>query len=1457
MSYGQAAYQINANGKQAYVNQVDNKAILNWQNFNIAAGHGVEFRQVDSLASGNLVPGASFTTLNRIWDANPSVIAGNITQGAGQKGNVILVNTNGIAFMGGSQVNLNSFTASSLGIADKFILDTLLPGDGQPQYVGTSGFVKVFEGAQITAGEQGRIMLIAPTVINQGSISAPGGQVVLAAGTKAYLRAASSYGDSNVRGLMVEVDSPADLTGYNVANTGVKDGVLDGQAVDLTDSALDQLGNATNLGKLTATTGNVTMVGFAVNQLGLARASTSVVANGSVYLLAKDSHVMPSAADLNATGSRSARAGRVVLGAGSVTEVLPETGDTTTSLDGSTGQGLAAPSRVQILGNDVRLSSGSVVRVPGGVVDITAVDKPLNIDGVGAINPFTQAGRNQVSNTARVHMADGALIDVSGLSGVEVSTARNTVEVELRGDELKDSPVNRSGALRGEKVYVDVERALARAQSGKSTLIAKDSLEGYQDRLGRTVGERSTQGGTVNIKSQGEVILETASTINLSGGSVKYTPALVKSTLLFAEGKRMEVSDADANVRYDGIATRYEIGYDRWNKTETIDLGEYIHFDPGYTEGKAAGALNIVGMGGTVLQSSIMGKTIVGERQLAAGIAPKGAQLQVGSSMSDGDFKNFQKVRIGHSFQQLASSFNFGDELASRFKDNLFIDTDKLGEDLITELTVYSNKDAVVEQDVALPNKGALSITASSVSVNANVSAAGGNIAVNARENQADPDSPFVLATADVAVAAGVTLSTAGKWVNHSVGFGDPNNKGVATDGGSVTISAIGDALLGASSLVDVSGSAWLQPDGSLKYGSGGTVSISANEGVKSELSQPGRVELNGSVQGFGFEDGGTLKLSSGFVQIGGQPGQSDNALFLGAEWLSAGGFENITITGREGVTLADDVVLAPQLQSRVLTPGFAVQTSGTDMTAMTSLLAKPVHERSPVNLTLTADSQSLGDITLGLGSLTTVDAGGAVTLNAAHQISILGTVQAEAGRIQASLSGPLDKAFDTTSSIWLGDHSRLDVSGTALTYVGPNGKPLGKVLDGGSVSLTASTGYVIAKEGSTIDVSGSTPIYLDEPNEAGGIGRHLGSGAGAVSISAREGVVLDGTLLAQAGSAEWIGGKFSVSLGNDNLPTDGLGFPRLASVLSIEPSVSVQAQGLHQGQVVPTSFSESSRLDVGRIEAAGFDQIALSSKDAIRLGDGVSIGASRSLPLRSVTLDAPRIETSGGEATVAAALVRLGNESTLRQSVTNTPVVGSGVLAVDAKRIEVVGKSTLTGMSETRLNASEQIELSGVAVSSTVRPTGSLTTAGDLTLTARVVTPSTYSDFEVSAPGRTVTISQTSGAVAQPLSAFGRLRIAASQIDQNGSIWAPFGQIELEASESLTLTSGSVTSVSAMDGSVLPFGTVANGRDWLYATGITVSDLPEKSVNLKGNKVDIQSGAQLSVAGGGGRSSL
>ena len=107
-----------------------------------------------------------------------------------------------------------------------------------------------------------------------------------------------------------------------------------------------------------------------------------------------------------------------------------------------------------------------------------------------------------------------------------------------------------------------------------------------------------------------------------------------------------------------------------------------------------------------------------------------------------------------------------------------------------------------------------------------------------------------------------------------------------------------------------------------------------------------------------------------------------------------------------------------------------------------------------------------------------------------------------------------------------------LDVSGVALTFLDTQRLTQGKVLNGGSVTLDAQFGNVVTEAGSTINVAGASPVRLDILNEAGGLGQWVGSDAGSLSITAREGMLLDGKVVAQPGGAFNRGGNLDITLG-------------------------------------------------------------------------------------------------------------------------------------------------------------------------------------------------------------------------------------------------------------------------------------------------------------------------------------
>jgi filamentous hemagglutinin len=1438
---GQADYHVQ--GHQAVVNQVGDKAILNWESFNVSPGHSVQFQQVESLAAQNLVQGANFTTLNRVWDNDPSVIAGILSQAMGQNANVILVNTNGIAFMGSSQVNLNSFTASSLDIHDNFILNAFLTTDKMtPQFEGSGGFIKVFEGARITAGSQGRVMLIAPTVINKGTVEAPDGQVIVAAGSKVFLRSASAEPvDANVRGLLVEVDSPAGLSDFETPNSGVKDGRLDGQTVALKESALDKLGHATNLGELTTPRGNVTMVGYAVNQQGIARATTSVIADGSVYLLAKDAATAQ---------DNSTRGGRVILANGSLTEVLPDLSDNTGVLDGLTGTGLVLSSQVRVLGQDVRMENGAVINAPAGEVNLIAIDNPgllLNND------PIKQAFDAPVSNAARVHIAGGARINVAGLENVTVSAARNSMEVELRGDELKDSPVNRDGPLRSQKVYVDVNRALANANAGKPTLIAKDSLQSYQARLERTVAERSTHGGAVRVSSQGEAIIESGAVIDLSGGSLSYTPGIVKTTLLMSRGVLTDIASARGDVRYDGIATRYVQDYGRWNVKEVIDLGQSFNYDPGYTEGKNAGALEVIGLRASVMQGDIQGRTIVGEVQRDAGVMPVGARLTMGNdpaanSISGGlDYKLNQLVELSSSGADLPAGFKFGDALPSDLVNTLRLNPALLGKDKVANLGIFSNQAATVRDALRTPQGGSVHIAAQGITVGADIDAPAGSIVLDASRNDLPGRSSGML---NVAVTDGITLSARGAWVNELPGAPAGSGEVALVHGGKITVSAVDGLALGQNTLLDVTGGGRLKVDsrGSVIAGNGGEITLSGN--AVSGLDE--------NVRGYGIGTGGTLTVSSNKIRIGGTPDSSAGTVNLDAGFFERGGFGNINLAGNESVVLSEGVRIKPTLLSLELQPDYTLRPSGSKIEDFTRQIKLDDLVRQPVNLSLTAkDAENrAGDLLIGVGAHVEADPRARIILAAGRLLDIQGVVTAPGGHITATVDHGHAFNFDASNSLWLGKQAVHEVSGTALTYLDNQRLTQGEVLKGGTVMLNAQFGHVVAEAGSRINIAGVAPLQLDILNEAGGLGQWVGSDAGALSITAREGVLLEGDIMAQAGGASNRAGTLDVVLGLQDVDdAQNKGFPLEERVLSLAQTAPPQAEDLTPGSPIPVGLNGRARLGAVALEAAGFDRIALKSRDAIQLEGGLNLGANRSLALKEVILDAPRIEMAGGEAALKAETLRLGNFDINRLDVINTPLAGSGVLKTDAQLLELAGNLTLSGMSRAELTGAQEVRLSGISSGGSPRPASTLSSAADLAFSGAVIAPTTYSQVSIQAPGQTVAFSSNATQPTQPLSALGSLAVAAANIVQNGNVWAPFGQLAFNATDTLVFGNGSLTSVAATPGSLIPFGIVVNGRSWVYKPDL--SEIPqlaltEKSIRTQAANIDMKAGATIDLAGGG-----
>jgi filamentous hemagglutinin family protein len=164
---------ISATGTTMNINQTTDKASVNWNSFSI--GKDAKVNVVQNSAKSVL--------LNRVVGNDPSQIFGKLTA----KGQVILINPNGVVFGKDGSVTASAFTASTFGMTDA----DFLAGKHKFSRNGSTAGVTVENGATInTTAPGGYVALIGASVDNQGAITTKEGAVVLAAGESVALPAA-------------------------------------------------------------------------------------------------------------------------------------------------------------------------------------------------------------------------------------------------------------------------------------------------------------------------------------------------------------------------------------------------------------------------------------------------------------------------------------------------------------------------------------------------------------------------------------------------------------------------------------------------------------------------------------------------------------------------------------------------------------------------------------------------------------------------------------------------------------------------------------------------------------------------------------------------------------------------------------------------------------------------------------------------------------------------------------------------------------------------------------------------------------------------------------------------------------------------------------------------------------------------------------------------------------------
>jgi filamentous hemagglutinin len=1466
------------NGGTMTIRQLSDKATLDWKSFNIGPDNAVRFEQ----------PSATSVALNNIHQGDPSRIQGRLTA----NGQVYLVNQNGFVFGKNAEVNVNALVASTLNISeetfrlgiaqvfDQSKLPALAATDaqGRPTQVlflkdahgqpvldqhGQKVKVQIFveSGARLkTNASGGRIILAAPSITNRGRIEAEDGQVILAASEdKVYLQQADA--DSGVRGLLVEVGTGGDVN---------------------------------NVGKILAERGNASLIGFAVNQEGLVSATTSVRLNGSVRLLAREGIQDPVATDgaLRPGSTRRVKPlddglgtrADVNLRAGSQTRVDLDADKAETAVDAQA----QSRSRIEIGGARVYARANATVRATSGRIAVTAVDDPTN---------------PALKGDSRIYLENGSRIDASGRKKVVLPMSRNVVEVELRSNELRDAPLQRNGVLHGQTVKVDLRRV-----DGEGRIPIAD-LSGALERIARNIDERSTAGGRIDLVSSGDVIARPGSVLDFSGGSVAYRGGTLETTQLVAEGRLYDLATADPDRHYDGILGETVKLHRKWGVVERWSLPGLglRRFEPGYVEGKPGGSLNIAAYD-AMLDGLMQGRTVDGPLQREPGRQAAGSTLAI--DLNRGNLLGKQDVVFA---RQAAAKLGPDDPFPRQGADSAIARPLALAPDLfqtsgIRHASLKTNGGLRIAEGarVSLPEHGSLDLAAAGFDVRGSIVAPGGEVSLEPVTTPVD-GRPTPLPSA-ITLGRNAAILAGGTWVND---LRDAQHgqalKPVVPDGGQVSlVTEQGDLHLEAGSRIDVSGGAWLQGDAQLTAGRAGAIELTAATHLAG--AAPSSLVLDGELSGWAVKEGGRLGLTSNEIVIGGDPaGETPGRtpLVLSPDFFRQGGFADYHLGANlAGITVAADTRLEPLQLNRLLPGNAAAIPSGGGLAELARVVTLPDFARQPASLSLTVAQLTAHDRGAALriepGAVIATDPEASVHLSSDTSVLVEGAIVAPAGHIALAVTAPtgVDSGFFPSQGIWLGSGGRLSAPGVFQSQPDGSGLRTGEVLPGGSITLTAARGYIVAQPGSALDASGGSAVLEFREPAATGLGfevaaRRIPSAGGQITLKAGEGILADGSFTARSGGPQAAGGTLAVELNGPMRakspePIPGGAFPDdgnpraprtiVVSAGSDTPASSALTFG---GEVPSDLHSGQARLSSSTLDAGGFGTIALRTDAAngtnyvgrIEFQGDVELGAGREIVLDSpvlawkplpagpagggtVALNAPHIALGSTQSRIDARRPGGGYTTTLAPAAAG----GDGGLSIAARGIDLVGGVSFDGYGRVDLASSGDVRAIGTRITTETKDyRGEFKLAGDLNIEAAQVYPATLTDyaFALSGEGRTLAIRGNGRDPGPVYSAGGALSLAAPHILQGGTLKAPFGTLSLNAQDTLELAAGSLTSVSGA-GLAVPFGRGSGGLNWLYpldAAGVNnrvIEAPPEKRIALDAPRIALTAGATVDLSGGG-----
>ena len=1349
---------------------------------------------------------ANWAALNRIWSLDPSLIFGKLTA----DGKIYLINQNGILFGPGSQVNVNTLVASALNIKNSdFIngsLNFYVETGTTTDDVDLSGNSYSYSGITYNANA---------AVSNIGTINAAtGGSVFLIGPTvENYNIINAPIGQIGLAaGTLMELSVPA--VSSNGASTG-------NQRTALIVNVEDGFGEAVNGGQLTADMGLVGMYGGVVNQQGIIRSVTAVNQQGQIELIAQNT---------------------IITGSNSITESPISTSSATSETSPSSSFGGV----INMHGNFANPEDPNLV--PTGLIELN-----------GSI--YAPAGSVMLNAGNRVFLAAGSSIDVSGLWSDETAAAL-AMQVQLNSVELANAYGQKGGILQGQTITVNL---LTGCSIGN---IASDILAQQQ-----TAQQQAINGGSIIIEgsSSSDIIIKQGATLNFSGGGINYSGGYVDSTKLVSGGKIYDISNAPLYLTYDQIIE---------------GVGTYV---AAHTQGGNAGSLTLAA-GTIVLDGQLDGSATRGVFQnawtpvdLTSGSAyllsvaqglqtPRGGTLTIGNKPpEENTFSEdalVQAITVSNTTApQLASGFGPNDTLASTVT---VIPAGTINAAGLSSLSLYADTTITMDNgaQITLSPGGNFTALARRIEDYGTISVPAGQINLFISDYL-----PSAQLTGEIFLGSGSSIDVSGQKIDNTlagntsaaapvsgqIGGGSisiedqtDNGQGVFISGASTKVEN-GKTVVIPAAVVDVSGGYVISPKGSVTGGNAGSLTI-----------QGTNIMLNGDLRGYALADangkisGGSITLNSTNISVDSTapewpddftaesvvPANMAGQFVLAGNRLDDTGFTQITLNSLDNIEI--NAALTPSLV-RLSYPSSALQTGNAasgysyelpvaagrpDLIQLDDSVAFMAGSSS---FTAGAGKTFIGaygeavnnlrsnygteTVTVSSGSVVSTASGGTINLSAPAGVYMDGTIQSPGGKINIKTTAVGNVEIGAEGQI-LANGYNMPAAAATVAGLGVNYNPQ----NGGAVNIS-SNGNISLDTGSVIDISGSSPVENIMKSSNGSIIQYqTASNPGSLSLTFGGTLTWDGDVKAKPQMAGLAGGTLTINT--------------IGNLLAIGAG------------------------DIQTYLAAGFDNLTLQSSSLLQFNGSINATVGQKL-----TLNAPEIAGSAGSTVfLQAPWIVLTNTS--GNPATGSPASGSGQLTLSSTGwIDLEGNINMSGFQNVNLAAARDIRLTELYSAGAGIWEGQLFVAGDLTMQADRIYPTTLSDYNIYSTGKT-TILPADNPVGGPIfSAGGNLTIGAlGGIEIDGVLAAPMGTITLQnyikdpstsQGARIYLAGGSV--VTTAGNAMVDYGSLDENNDWTITNTsnnktTSVNSVPQNSItiNAVGGDAIVMSNAQINTSGGG-----